>query len=242
LRARGEHELHLLMLSHRDADHVGGAAALLAALPVRALSSSLESGHALLAQAAERGVPHTPCQAGQHWQWDGVQFDVLHPQPAELALAESRSVKPNALSCVLRVRAAAPAGAELRSALLTGDIEAAQEAALVAAHAGSTALRSQLLLVPHHGSRSSSTAAFLDAVQPRLAVVQAAYRSRFGHPAPDVVARYEARGIAVMRSDRCGALSWSLPGEGTALQCQRETQRRYWHHPDGYPVPTGLLP
>ena len=250
LRARGEHELHLLMLSHRDADHVGGAAALLAALPVRALSSSLESGHALLAQAASKSVPHQPCQAGQHWQWDGVQFDVLHPQPGDLALGESRSLKPNALSCVLRVRAAAQAGvrggaqagAEPRSVLLTGDIEAAQEAALVAAHAGTTALRSQLLLVPHHGSRTSSTAAFLDAVQPRLAVVQAAYRSRFGHPAPDVVARYEARGITLMRSDRCGALSWSSSAESSAWQCEREAHRRYWHHPDGYRVPTRLLP
>ena len=187
-------------------------------------------------------MPHTPCSAGQHWQWDGVQFDVLHPQPAELALGESRSVKPNALSCVLRVSAAAHAGAQQRSVLLTGDVEAAQEAALVAAHAGTTALRSQLMLVPHHGSRTSSTAAFLDAVQPRVAVVQAAYRSRFGHPAPDVLARYETRGITVLRSDRCGALSWSSAAERGALQCQREAHRRYWHHPDGYRVPTRQLP
>ena len=242
LRARGENELQLLMLSHRDADHVGGAASLLAGLPVRALSSSLESSHALLAQAASKGVPHTPCSAGQHWQWDGVRFDVLHPQPADLALGESRSLKPNALSCVLRVSAAAQAGAQERSVLLTGDIEAVQEAALVAAHAGTTALRSQLLLVPHHGSRTSSTAAFLDAVQPRLAVVQAAYRSRFGHPAPDVLARYETRGITVLRSDRCGALSWSSAAASSASQCQREADRRYWHHPDGYRVPTRLLP
>ncbi len=242
LRARGENELQLLMLSHRDADHVGGAAALLAALPVRALSSSLESGHALLAQGAALGVPHTPCQAGQHWQWDGVQFEVLHPQSADLALGESRSLKPNALSCVLRVRSAAEAGADGSSVLLTGDIEAAQEAALVAAHAGTTALRSQLLLVPHHGSRTSSTAAFLDAVQPRLAVVQAAYRSRFGHPAPDVVARYETRGITVLRSDRCGAFSWPQQAEGRVLQCEREVARRYWHHPDGYRVPPRALP
>ena len=89
-------------------------------------------------------------------------------------------------------------------------------------------LRSDVLLVPHHGSRTSSTGAFLDAVAPRVAVVQAAYRSRFGHPAPEVLARYADRGIAVVRSDRCGA--WTLPAAGPAV-CERQVARRYWHHP-----------
>jgi hypothetical protein len=79
-----------------------------------------------------------------------------------------------------------------------------------------------VLLVPHHGSRTSSTAAFIDAVAPRVAVVQAGYRSRFGHPAPDVVARYAERGIEVVRSDRCGAWTWPP----TAQALQRETWPR----------------
>jgi competence protein ComEC len=113
--------------------------------------------------------------------------------------------------------------------LLAGDIEAAQEAALV--DRAGAALRSELLLVPHHGSRTSSTAAFLEAVRPRLALVQAAYRSRFGHPAPDVLARYAALGIAVVRSDRCGAFAW--PGG----RCERWAARRYWHHPEAEDSP-----
>ncbi len=121
------------------------------------------------------------------------------------------------------MQAAGEGGASL---LLTGDIEAAQETAL-RAHAADR-LRSDVLLVPHHGSRTSSTAAFLDAVAPDTAVVQAAYRSRFGHPAPDVIGRYVARGVTVVRSDRCGA--WTLPAAGAA-RCERETARRYWHHP-----------
>jgi competence protein ComEC len=211
LHARGERELSLLMLSHRDGDHVGGAASLLAALPVRALASSLEDGHPLLARA----VPHTRCAAGQAWVWDGVHFEVLHPTPGEWAAAS----KPNARSCVLKVSGGG------RSVLLTGDIEAPQEAAL-AARAGA-ALAADVLLVPHHGSRTSSSAALLDAAAPRLAVVQAAYRSRFGHPAPAVLARYAARGIAVVRSDRCGAFTWPAEGEP---RCEREAARRYWHH------------
>ena len=113
------------------------------------------------------------CEAGQRWQWDGVAFEVLHPQPQDF----ERVRKPNALSCVLRVQ-----GRDA-SVLLTGDIERQQEAALVAADAA--ALRSDMLIVPHHGSRSSSSAALLDAVQPSIAVIQAGYRNRFAHPAPE---------------------------------------------------------
>lgn len=208
LRARGEPRVDLLVLSHRDSDHVGGAASLLAGVKVDAMSSSLEAVHPLLS----RGVPHRPCAAGQSWVWDGVRFDMLHPVEGEVA------AKPNAVSCVLRVQG------DGRTLLLTGDIEAPQEAALLARGAE---LRADVLVVPHHGSRTSSTPAFIAAVQPALAAVQAGYRSRFGHPAPDVVARYTERGITVQRSDRCGALT--LPADGPA-RCERQVSRRYWHH------------
>jgi competence protein ComEC len=85
-----------------------------------------------------------------------------------------------------------------------------------------------VLLVPHHGSRTSSSAAFLAAVRPAVAVVQAGYRSRYGHPAPEVLARYTQTGIDVQRSDACGA--WQLPPRGPA-ECERQRSRRYWHHP-----------
>ena len=223
LRARGEKRIDLLMLSHRDSDHVGGAAALLAALPVAAMSSSLEDGHPLRAKAGARGVPVRRCDAGQSWDWDGVHFAVLHPLASDHALG----LKANAVSCVVRVQG------QGGSALLTGDIEAAQEAALLQREGA--ALRSDVLQVPHHGSRTSSTAAFIDAVQPQVALVQAAYRSRFGHPAPDVVARYAERGVAVVRSDRCGAWEWRGdqavgPIRAVCAVCAREQQRRYWHH------------
>ena len=234
LRARGERRIHLLMLSHRDSDHVGGAATLLAQLPVAAMSSSLEDGHPLRADAAARGTPHTPCSAGQRWVWDGVSFEVLHPLPEDLAWSPKPGPKPNAVSCVLRVQGVQGAGGPPGSVLITGDIEAAQEAALVAR--GAAALRSDVMLVPHHGSKTSSTPAFLDAVQPGVAVVQAAYRSRYGHPAAEVLARHAERGIAVVRSDACGAYTRSA--DGTAF-CERQASRRYWHHrfPVQHPAP-----
>ncbi|MEO6747605.1 MAG: DNA internalization-related competence protein ComEC/Rec2 [Caldimonas sp.] len=217
LRATGTARIDRLVLSHRDSDHTGGARALLTALPVGDLMSSLETAHPLLGL----GSASTRCVAGQGWTWDGVRFDVLHP-PAD---AYERGLKPNALSCVVRI------GTPGRSALLAGDIERDQEAALVAGQAAM--LRSDVLIAPHHGSRTSSTAAFIDAAQPATAVFQAGYRSRFGHPAPDVVARYRERGIAVVASPACGAWRWPHEGSRTEMHsgtCERQVARRYWHH------------
>ena len=210
LQARGERWVDLLMLSHRDADHVGGAASLMAGLPVRALHSSLPADHPLL----QRGLPHTRCAAGQQWDWEGVHFELLHP----LAQDYDAPRKSNAMSCVLRIRDQAG-----HSLLLTADIEAAQEAALV--ERLGPALASTVLLVPHHGSRTSSTTAWLAAVAPQLAVVQAGYRSRYGHPAPDVMDRYAQQGIKVVRTDQCGAWLW----HDQVSSCTRDVRRRYWH-------------
>ncbi len=213
LRARGEQHVDLMMLSHRDSDHVGGARSVLGALQVDALSSSLEDGHPLLDTA--RGVRR--CEAGQRWTWDGVDFAVLHPSAGDY----ERKLKSNAMSCVLRVSGRG------RSVLLTGDIEREQEAALVESQA--EAVRSDVLIVPHHGSRTSSSAPFLDAVRPSVAIFQAGYRNRFGHPAADVLERYRERGIRIVASPACGAWQWRADGppEGT---CERVAARRYWHH------------
>jgi competence protein ComEC len=114
------------------------------------------------------------------------------------------------------------------SALLVGDIEAPQELRL-ASGSSAARLRSDFLLVPHHGSKTSSSALFLDAVKPQLALAQSGYRNRFGHPVASVVARYDERGIALVRSSQCGAATWrSL--EPTRVTCQRQEGLRYWHH------------
>lgn len=211
LRARGE-RLDRLVLSHRDSDHTGGAAAVLAQQPQALLLASLEPG-ASLADLP----PAQPCLAGQRWDWDGVAFEVLHPTAAEQAQARNS----NDISCVLQVRAAGVA------ALLTGDIGMQPERALVERHGAG--LRSDVLLVPHHGSRSSSSALFLSAVQPRLALVQAGYRNRFGHPAAPVLARYADAGTHVFDSPRCGAIHWQSDAPDR-VRCEREVARRYWHH------------
>ena len=210
LRALDE-RVHTLVLSHRDTDHTGGARAVLAMQPDAALLSSIKDDHELqVVRAATR------CEAGQRWEWDGVRFELLHPPAAEYGAG----LRPNALSCVLRVENGR------RSALLVGDIEAAQEARLVQSGAR---LKADVLLMPHHGSKTSSTPAFLDAVQPRFALAQAGYRNRFGHPAAPVLVRYRERGIEVVESARCGAAIWTSQ-RPHAVACQRESAQRYWHH------------
>ena len=210
--------LDTVVVSHRDSDHVGGALAVLAMQTSAQLLSSVEQDHAL-----QSVRPVRRCLAGQRWQWDGVDFSVLHPAVGDYAVP----ARPNALSCVLRISSQTDgAGRPGRVVLLAGDIERAQEARLVADGA---ALKADLLLVPHHGSKTSSSAEFLDAVAPRLALVQSGYRNRFGHPADAPLARYRERDIVVLDSPRCGAATWRSEFPDM-VQCQRADALRYWHH------------
>jgi competence protein ComEC len=204
--------LDTVVLSHRDMDHVGGASAVLTMQSQAALLSSIEAGNLLQIQR-----PAQRCVAGQHWQWDGVQFDILHPQAADY----DAPAKSNAMSCVLRISNG------VRTALLVGDIEQPQEAQLLVS-VGS-GLKANVLLVPHHGSKTSSSAPFLDAVAPQTGIVQSGYRNRFGHPAPVVLARLQERHIEVVDSPHCGAYTWqSWQSQNSA--CIRLQSLRYWHH------------
>jgi competence protein ComEC len=212
LRAWGE-RLDRVVISHQDSDHSGGAPAVLAMQPQADVLTSMPATHPMQQLRAMQR-----CERGQAWVWDGVQFEVLHPSAQDY----ERKLKPNALSCVLRVSATSP----VASALLVGDIEAPQEQGLVQS---GQSLQANWLLVPHHGSATSSTTAFLEAVQPQVAVVQAGYRNRFGHPRADVLARYAPLGVQVVQSPRCGA-SWWRSDQPKLVHCERDKQHRYWFH------------
>jgi competence protein ComEC len=207
LRGAGLERLDMMVVSHEDTDHLGGALSVLETLEVRTLASSLAPGHAL-----NTLVPHaTRCAAGRRWEWDGVRFEFLHPPP------RWESARRNNQSCVLRVEAGGSA------MLLTGDIERLAEALL----AGES-VKADVLLVPHHGSRTSSSEAFIEAVGPRWAIVPAGYRNRFGHPAREVLARYEAAQVSVLRTDLGGAVSVVLNRDATQVRAQRTLNPRYW--------------
>jgi competence protein ComEC len=218
LRAAGIRRLDALIVSHHDLDHSGGALSVLAAVPTATLLSSIKDDDPIMQRARELGTA-VHCVAGQTWQFDDVVFTVLHPPASQY---DESGLKPNNMSCVLRIDTLAA------SALLTGDIEARDEAMLLRMHEGW--LKTDVLVVPHHGSRTSSTLRFVVATAPGIAIFANGYRNRFGHPRPDVVERYRARGAQLLRSDFDGAVTVEL-GEpsGLRMSSARAAQRRYWH-------------
>lgn len=213
LRAQGVRRLDMLMISHQDKDHEGGAGAVLAAVPTDLLASSLPEAHPLLGGT----VPARRCVDGQRWIWDGVDFEVLHPTDDRYL----GGAKANELSCVLKIATAQG------STLLTGDIDAKTEAELVERHGA--ALVADVLVPAHHGSRNSSSPEFVAGVSPRLTLVSAGYRNRFGHPSGEVVERYAARGVDLHRTDREGALALWLGAGAMPVESERAQRRRYWH-------------
>lgn len=205
LRAQGINRVDTLVITHRDSDHAGGAASVLAALPVDGVLTSVP----------EFGGRR--CEAGQRWRWDGVSFEVLHPLPGQVAGEGST----NAVSCVMRVEAGG------RRLLLTADIQAPDEALLLKRNAAG--LAADVLQVAHHGSKTSSSEAFLAAVSPREAVIPVGYRNRFGHPTDEVLARLAAQGARVWRTDRDGAIDIRLGEAGVGIAAWRQTHLRYWY-------------
>lgn len=217
LRARGINALDGVVVSHSDSDHAGGALSIFDEIRVGWVASSLPAAHPV----ARAAPAHRRCEAGQAWEWDGVRFAMLHPDAAGY---EREQLKPNARSCTLRLALGSHA------LLLPGDIEAPQEKALLAHDP--EALRADVLIAPHHGSGTSSTPPFLQAVKPDIAIFQVGYRNRYHHPKPEVFARYGALGIRRLRSDDAGAVTLRIRGDAPdslQVSAYREAHARYWY-------------
>ena len=207
LYALGIDRLDVLMISHADNDHAGGAPAVAAAFPMARRYSG---------EPARMRMPMEPCVVGQQWEWDGVRFHVLSP-----AAASNANVSANDHSCVLLIEGRAG------RLLLTGDIAMNTEP-LVAAAMGPGP--SPVLQIPHHGSMSSSSTGFIAAVQPELAVVSAGWRNRFGHPRPEVMQRYAVAGVPVFNTAVDGAVQIDFPAAAPAYVAARWRllRPRYW--------------
>jgi len=218
LQGEGVKRLDGFIVSHDDNDHSGGMGSVLAQMSVEWLASSIPDVH-----QPDSTVKKVRCFAGQYWVWDGVTFEVLHPQ---LGSYEDSTMKDNNRSCVIKVSNASG------SLLLAGDIEKDIESRLVDQYAET--LKSDVLVAPHHGSKTSSSADFIAAVLPRHVIFTSGYLNRFKHPVPKVVERYQAAESAIYRSDYHGALmietdSRARESHKIEISSWRHVNKRYWH-------------
>jgi competence protein ComEC len=198
----------MLIVSHGDSDHAGGAPAVIERYPRARVLAGPDVGLA----GAER------CLAGQHWTWDGVRFTVLHPPPGFTPIG-------NETSCVLKIEAA---GA---SALLTGDIEDGAEARLQNA----AGLGADIVLMPHHGSLTSSSEGFVEAVGASIAIASAGFDNRWDFPRPVVRQRWVDSGAIVLVTGDDGAIDLVLGRDSIDYRSARDDDRRYWRR-DREPV------
>ena len=210
----GLEKLDGLILTHDDLDHTGGAPSVLRDMNVDWIATSLPADRPLFV-----GQHVMRCQRGQGWQWDGVRFDMLNPPAA--AYKESR--KDNNMGCVLKVTASG------KSLLMTADSEAPAEKEMLAEESGS--LPADVLLAGHHGSKTSSTQEFVQAVNASKVIFAMGYRNRYGHPHWSVVNRFRALGAELYRTDRAGGLNFELASQHIKFQGWRHAHHRYWQDP-----------
>ena len=224
LKQIGRAEIDTLVVSHGDSDHAGGLSGLL---------EHYQPGRII---AGEQLVPHKvhgvrPCGKGQAWEWDGVKFQVLWPERRDFSgkghgkgsgkgYGKGHS---NNRSCVLLI------SYHNQHILLPGDIERVAESRLLREGAFAGLPRLTLLVAPHHGSNTSSSRAFLQALKPGHVVFSAGYKHHFGHPHPKVMARYQMLGTQQWQTALSGALvfRWHEQGE-LAISETRHKSRRYW--------------
>lgn len=205
LAASGRRDLKRLIVSHADNDHAGGAPAIIAAFP----------NVDVLKGPDVAKLPGRTCAHGDEWEWDGVRFAVLHPRTDFAA-------RGNESSCVLRIDAGAS------SLLVTGDIERRGESALLAEP---SALAADVIVVPHHGSATSSSPELVAAVGARYAIVSAGHANRWGFPRAAVRERWLERGAALTVTGDAGAVSVLLTPDRIAVSAERDGRHRYWEAP-----------
>jgi competence protein ComEC len=205
LRSQGIDKVDSLIISHGDNDHIGGATSLMRGINIGQVLTSVP-------QQLSEYAP-SKCAAGQSWLWDEVRFTMLAPQQAFMS--------DNDNSCVLKIQS------KHGAVLLVGDIESAAETWLVKTYGEE--LKADVLVAPHHGSKTSSTAEFLQAVQPDYVLIPAGYRNQFGHPHKDVLARYRQIHAKWLTSADSGTISVNSKNSGLVVQGMRETESRYWN-------------
>ena len=208
LATRGRRQIDTLVISHGDNDHSGGAQSIIARSHVLEI---LTSEPALFPDRNPK-----MCWVGHQWTWDHVHFEILHPETVH-------TKKRNDHSCVLRVQAGN------QSVLITGDIEAKSEKKMILR--GKEKLASTFLIVPHHGSKTSSSLEFINLVAPEYAIIPVGYRNQYGHPKAEIVKRYQDKNIKLLDTVHDGAITFLLQDTAngsTVPERYRIDKRHYW--------------
>ena len=204
LIANQVNSIDTIIISHGDNDHIGGLQAILNNFTVGRILSSVPN---------KIPEPSELCHSGQSWNWDGVQFDILSPE-------NNSNFKGNNASCVLKI------SSKNGSILLTGDIEKKAEKALL--QNSGVNLAADVMLIPHHGSKTSSTKAFIRSVSPVIAISSSGYKNPYKHPAEVIVKRYRDNGAIVFDTSCSGQLSFTLNNEITINEFRKD--QRYFYH------------
>jgi len=234
LRSQGIDKLDRLIISHGDNDHIGGAQTVLDSFPEADLfGQDIDE----LVFHSSGSNTKSSCYAGMWWYWDGVYFEFLSPEKTDVYTPSPGSIpvtnvasspvskqgKRNNHSCVLRVSSLSG------SALFTGDIEKVVEDQLVRKY--NDKLESDILIVPHHGSNTSSSLSFLEQVKPELSLISVGYKNRYRLPSRQVTARYDDLKSKLIETDKSGAVTIRLlSAEGISVDRYREKAGKYWHH------------
>lgn len=207
LATRGRSHIDTLIISHGDNDHMGGAQSILKQLKV---SEILTSEPQLFPDQSPKA-----CWVGQQWQWDDVHFEIIHPD-------STHTKKRNDHSCVLRVQAGK------QSVLITGDIEAKSEKKIILREREK--IKSNILIVPHHGSQTSSCPEFIQAVSPSYAIIPVGYKNQYGHPKQNIVERYQQANIKLLNTINDGAITFLLQNTEILSEPERYRMdnRKYW--------------
>jgi len=219
LRQMRRSAIDMLIISHGDNDHIGGLKSIVALMPVQHILTSIPSK--VLADLQGNSIDVLACMQGQQWEYDTVKFQILSPLEINKS-ASGNGHDENNQSCVLKITT------DFGQVLITGDIERETESYLY--HANSKVLAADVMLVPHHGSNTSSLSGFIQAVSPQYAVFTVGYKNRYHLPNKKVVQRYQQNSqVYLFRTDSTGALSFYLQ-KGRSLEpiSYRQQKKRYW--------------
>jgi competence protein ComEC len=232
LKSQGRHHIDMLVVSHDDIDHAGGAKTMVEQHSVNTLIAWPDTVKRIGMPVIERVNETDDCREYRSWQWDGIHFALF----SWMSFGGNAN-RDNNYSCILKV-----SGRDF-SILLPGDIEKRAEYSLINRIGNYQKhqclgfdLRADVLVAPHHGSKSSSSSMFIRAVQPDQVIFASAYRSRFGHPHEEIVKRYEDNKVLYWNTAFSGALSYRISSELKGLSKRdrllpdqyRVSKRRFW--------------